>query len=566
MSKKRTKWQNVVLLSMAGTVGTIGTIGTVGVNPGVANAGPALGRGNRPIPTPAPVTTVPVATVPVATVPVATVPVVTAPGSTVPGTEPTPAVGVPSNSPTGIANQTFAVSGGWGSLAKITREIKADNLWASGITGKGVDIAVIDTGVAPIPGLAGKIINGPDLSFDSQRLPAGIDAYGHGTHMAAIAAGQDLGAKPGDLTKFSGVAPDSRIVNVKVGAFDGGTDVSQVIAGIDWVVQHKNDNGMNIRVLNLSYGVPATQPYQDSPLSWAVENAWRNGIVVVVAAGNDGARSQLTSPASNPMVIAAGAADQTSRPLRPALFASATGTRQPDVWAPGSHVLSLRVPNSWADTHNPAARVQERFILGSGTSQAAAVVSGAAALLISAHPEMTPNQIKAALVGSSKNIKMSTGFLNVSSANDNIALGVYAGVANPAPVVGTPGTGSLEAARGGVHVVFNGVPLTGEKDIFGNTWNGPASAAAAQSVTSWNGGTFNGATWTGATWTGATWTGATWTGATWTGATWTGATWTGATWTGATWTGATWTGATWTGATWTGATWTGNGWAGATWL
>ena len=77
-------------------------------------------------------------------------------------------------------------------------------------------------------------------------------------------------------------------MNVKVGAHDGAVDVSQVIAAIDWVVQHRNDNGLNIRVINLSYGTNSTQPYQVDPLAYAVEQAWKAGIVVVAAAGNSG--------------------------------------------------------------------------------------------------------------------------------------------------------------------------------------------------------------------------------------------------------------------------------------
>ena len=87
---------------------------------------------------------------------------------------------------------------------------------------------------------------------------------------------------------YRGMAPDARIVSLKVGTADGGVDVSQVIAAIDWVVQHKNDNGLNIRVINLSYGTNSTQNSRVDPLSYAVEQAWKKGIVVVAAAGNSG--------------------------------------------------------------------------------------------------------------------------------------------------------------------------------------------------------------------------------------------------------------------------------------
>ena len=193
------------------------------------------------------------------------------------------------------------------------------NWWKAGYTGDGVDVAVIDTGVTPVDGLAdpGKIVYGPDLSLDA---PAdnlhNLDANGHGTFMAGIIAGRGSGADPGsyagDQTNFLGVAPDARIVSVKVGASDGSVDVSQVIAAIDWVVQHRNDNGLNIRVLNLSYGTDSAQPYQVDPLAYAVEQAWKAGIFVVAATGNAGYQFKtgtLADPAYDPKIFAVGATD-----------------------------------------------------------------------------------------------------------------------------------------------------------------------------------------------------------------------------------------------------------------
>ncbi len=174
--------------------------------------------------------------------------------------------------------------------------VNASSAYAAGFDGSGITVALIDSGVSPVPGLDGasKIINGPDLSLDSQ-VPAlaHLDAYGHGTHMAGI-----IGANADGAT---GIAPGASILNVKVGAANGAVDVSQVLAGINWVIEHKNDNGMNVRVLNLSFGTDSPQSYMIDPLSYAVEVAWRNGIVVVVASGNDSNGSALRSPATNPL-------------------------------------------------------------------------------------------------------------------------------------------------------------------------------------------------------------------------------------------------------------------------
>ena len=198
------------------------------------------------------------------------------------------------------------------SMQNITAGDGVQAWWSAGVTGQGVDVALIDTGVAPVPALSGngKIVNGPDLSLESQNPNLQyLDTNGHGTFMAGIIGGND--GRPGG---YRGVAPDSRILSVKVGDADGGVDVSQVIAAIDWVVQHRTDHGMNIRVLNLSYGTDSSQPFVIDPLAYAVERAWKAGIVVVAAAGNTGEGSGLADPAYDPWLIAVGAADTMGTP------------------------------------------------------------------------------------------------------------------------------------------------------------------------------------------------------------------------------------------------------------
>src|SRR4026208_949483 len=205
------------------------------------------------------------------------------------------------------------------SMFNTTQYTGAQAYWNAGFTGAGVDVAIIDTGVNGVDGLAtpGKLIYGPDLSFESQTDGLrNLDTNGHGTFMAGIIAGRGTGAVTGsyvgDSTNFLGVAPDARILSVKVGVADGGVDVSQVMAAVVGVVQPRTDNGMNIRVLNLSYGTDSVQPYQVDPLAFAVEQAWKAGIFVVTATGHSGHAYKpgtRTDPAYAPKIFAVGSSD-----------------------------------------------------------------------------------------------------------------------------------------------------------------------------------------------------------------------------------------------------------------
>ena len=142
-----------------------------------------------------------------------------------------------------------------------------------------IDIAMIDTGVTPVRGLhqPGKVLYGPDLSNEGGLANLrNLDTYGHGTHLAGIMVGDD-----GD--QVLGIAPSSRLVSLKVAGATGETNIAQVVAAIDWVVEHRRDPGVNIRVLNLSLGVPSIGTHVGDPLAAAVERAWKAGIVVAGA-------------------------------------------------------------------------------------------------------------------------------------------------------------------------------------------------------------------------------------------------------------------------------------------
>jgi serine protease AprX len=463
-----------------------------------------------------------------------------------------------------------------GSLDEITSIVHARESWSAGYTGKGVDVAVIDTGVSPVPGLtSGNVINGPDLSFDSVHPDVRYkDVYGHGTHLASIIAGRDQAGSPSsylDRTRFTGVAPDARIVSLKVGATDGSADVSQVIAAIGWVTEHAHDNGLNIRVLNLSYGTPAGQDYRTDPLAYAVETAWRKGIVVVVSGGNDGTSFQsLANPAQDPAVIAVGAEDPvgTEQPLDdtvPAFSDRGTALRHVDVVAPGVHVLGLRVPNGYVDQAFPSARTGSRFFRGSGTSQSAAVATGAAALLLQRNPALTPDAVKVLLADSATPIPLGTvtntgaGLINVYAAESLAVAPTLPGGTTPAAPA--TGTGSLDLARGGFHVAGRGVTLSGEQDIFAAGWAGASWAQRAADGTSWTGGSWNGNVWTGTGWTASgDWAATNWTGKPWFGASWSSSGWVGRTWSAGAWDSRTWGADAWGSRTWGADAWATGGW------
>ncbi len=426
-------------------------------------------------------------------------------------------------------------------LSQVTTAVRAGQARSAGITGRGVDVAVLDSGVAPVDGLdaPGKVVRGADLSFGTGD-PAlrHLDGYGHGTHLASIIAGDEqAGSAPGaGGHRYTGIAPDARIVSVRAADATGATDVSHVVAGLDWLVQHGRDGDLDVRVVNLSFGTDRVQDHRDDRLAQAVERAWHAGVVVVVSAGNAGqGPAGLDSPAYDPYVLAVGGSDTrgtatTEDDVVAPWSSRGDAARHPDLVAPGASVPGLRSPGSSLDAEHPARRSGTRFLRGSGSSQAAAVVSGAAALLLQQRPGLTPDEVKALLVRTARPLAhahaaaQGAGLLDVGAALDA-----------PTP---TDAVQTWPRAQAG-----------------GPSWTGGT----------WTGGTWTGGTWTGNTWTGNTWTGSTWTGNTWTGNTWTGNTWTGGTWTGNTWTGNTWTGNTWTGNTWTGNTWTGNTWTGNTW-
>jgi serine protease AprX len=464
-----------------------------------------------------------------------------------------------------------------GSMYSLAAATGVHRAWAKGYTGDDVTVALIDTGVAPVAGLDDqRIFDGPDLSFESQSAGTRyVDGFGHGTHLAGIIAGRDPGfdRRRPSAAQFNGVAPDADLLSIKVATRDGGTDVSQVIAAIDWVVEHKRDAGLDIRVLSLSYGTESVQPWQVDPLARAVENAWHNGIVVVVAAGNGGAgATRLTMPAIDPHVIAVGAVDHRGTSLTlddtVAGFTSAgSSARRPDVLAPGKSVVSLRVAGSFADVEHPEGRVAgdsaQRFFRGSGTSQAAAVVAGQVALLLDRDPSLTPDEVKGLLMATARPLALDWSPVQGAGVTDVVAAINRLDWTRRVPTAGTAalppssGLGSIEAARGGENVIdpTTGTRLTGEYDALGEPWRPRAWVDAQRAGVTWNSGTYNGRTWTGTTWSNRQLLAAPWAGSSWSGIPWEQHVWSDDQWEARSWRGDSWRARSWRAGTWSARSW-----------
>ncbi len=323
--------------------------------------------------------------------------------------------------------------------------VGADLAHQKGWDGQGVGIAVIDSGIARHSDLGqdgvllGRLRQRSVAGYDFIQNCAdrnGNDACGHGTMIAGIAAGNATASTNfwspllKNTKSFYGVAPQANILNLRILDRHGVGTVHNAIAAIDWCIQNRST--YNIRVMNLSLGHPPYESYRTDPLCQAVEAAWKAGIVVVCAAGNRGravadsqnggtAYGTINSPGNDPYVITVGALnDQNTRSRDDDWIASFSSRGptvidhivKPDLVAPGNMVISLRHPGSELErvaggtnlvslsyywNRNLSFNSPQYFHL-SGTSMAAAVVTGAVALMLERDPTATPDTVKARLM------------------------------------------------------------------------------------------------------------------------------------------------------------------------
>jgi serine protease AprX len=297
------------------------------------------------------------------------------------------------------------------------RSIPATDVWnavvpGTGSVGAGTTVAVIDSGIqSDLPDfrvsrtdprsrvIASAVVN-PDAT-------TAADEYGHGTHVAGIIAGNGTARSTSDplYGKYIGVAPATRLVSIKVSDDEGDASTLDVISGLQFAVDRKDDYG--IQVVNLSLTEDKPSSYRSNPLDAAVEQAWNAGLVVIAASGNRGRIEHAVdyAPGNDPFVITVGAADDhgTRQPRDDTIASwSSVGTTEdgfakPDFLAPGAHITSTLSPGSSITSLCPSCVVDGDYFRMGGTSMATAVTSGAVALLLARHPGWTPNEVKSAI-------------------------------------------------------------------------------------------------------------------------------------------------------------------------
>jgi len=297
----------------------------------------------------------------------------------------------------------------WQPKSVITEQVDATYVHQTGNFGEGVTIAFLDTGLDHLPGLSTDL-QGRDKAWGTYDAindtvsNYGGEESGHGTHVASIAVNSDFDS----YGQVYGIAPNAAHVGIKAFDAEGKATYADVIRGIGWALEVKEQ--INLRVLNMSFSGPVRSNYWEDPLNKAVMKAWQAGIVVVASAGNKGsAPMTIGVPGNVPYIITVGAMtdDYTAfnyHDDKVASFSSSGPTPEgfvkPDVIAPGGHISGLMSFDSEIVTEHPEYHDGGRYFEMSGTSQAAAVVSGVVALLLTDNPALTPDQVKCKLMDS----------------------------------------------------------------------------------------------------------------------------------------------------------------------
>jgi serine protease AprX len=294
--------------------------------------------------------------------------------------------------------------------------VGVDALHLNGVTGRGVTVAVIDSGLWETPTLTNDTSGKPRLlaRYDAITNTVGgqvFDASGHGTHMTSVIAHNGAVTRAGEPTgSYQGVAPDVNLVAVKAFDVAGQGGFLDIVRAVQWVVDNRET--YNIRVLNLSFAAKPRWNYWLDPINQAIMRAWASGITVVAAAGNEGpGLMTIGSPGNLPFIITVGAVTDSWTPTDKdddyiPDFSSRGPTPnahiKPDIVAPGGHITGLTRPGSSLTLEHPEYLLRTGELIMTGSSQASALVSGIAALLLQLEPDLSPDDIKCKLMTSAE--------------------------------------------------------------------------------------------------------------------------------------------------------------------
>jgi serine protease AprX len=346
-------------------------------------------------------------------------------------------------------------------VTSYNQSIGSDKVWADPATGKGVGVAVIDTGIAGnLPDFKVSQSNGASRvvasAVTNPYAKTATDTYGHGTHVAGIIAGNGNSRSSSDSLRgeYIGVAPEANLISIKASDDKGEATVLDAIYGLQFAVDFKDD--YNIRVANLSLESSVAESYKTDPLDAAVESAWFSGIVVVAAAGNRGQDSDAVryAPGNDPFVVSVGAVDDlgTKSPYDDQLASWSSrgqtqdGFNKPEVLAPGAHIVSTLAPNSSFTSLCPSCIVGGQYIRAGGTSMSAPMVAGLVANMLEVHPDLTPNQVKGILMDTARSVSGAGKEIYANPAiNQSSGRNANAGI-QPNSVV-NPTTGAIDYTR-----------------------------------------------------------------------------------------------------------------------